>query len=108
MAAGKITNAELRAKLATIAPGITVSAATYPDDDDSLLPVVNFLRSLEAAQVEQNAAQPTGQDVAAIQVAYGAEQTIDIAGTPTVARLATRSVTNYEVQTVTAVHPVLV
>ncbi|HEY9853325.1 MAG TPA: hypothetical protein V6D28_27885 [Leptolyngbyaceae cyanobacterium] len=108
MADGKITNAELRAKLATIAPGITVSAATHPDEEDSLLVVVNFLRSLEAAQVEQNAAAPTGQDVSAISVAYGAEQTIDISGTPTIARRATRSVSNYEVQTVTAVHPILV
>lgn len=108
MADGKITNAELRAKLATIAPGITVSAATYPDEEDSLLAVVNFLRSLEAAQVEQNAAAPTGQDVSAIAVAYGAEETIDVGGTPTVARRASRTVSNFEVQAVTAVHPILV
>lgn len=103
-----ITNADFRAKLATIAPGITLSAATYPDADDCLLSVVGFLRSLETAQTEQNAIAPDGEDVAAIAVAYGAEETIDINGTPTIARRATRSVSNYEVQAVTAVYPILI
>ena len=108
MADGKITNAELRTKLATMAPGITLAAGTYPDDDDSLLAVVSFLRSLESAQTEQNAAAPTGQDVSAIAVAYGAEESVSIGGTPTVARRASRTVSNYEVQTVSAVHPILI
>lgn len=106
--AGILDAADLRAKLATLAPGVTVSAVQFPDGTDALPAVVAFLRAVEEQQVEQNALAPAGEDVAAISVGYGAEETVQIAGVPTRVRRATRTVSCYEKNTVSEVYPILV
>lgn len=106
--AGFIDAADFRTALATVAPGITVSAVQYPDGTDILPAIVAILRTLEEKQVEQNAVAPAGEDVAAIAVGYGAEETVDIAGTPTRVRRATRTVSCYEKYSVSDVYSITV
>lgn len=106
--AGILDAANLRTKLTTIAPGVTVSAVQYPDGTDALPAVVAFLRAVEEQQTEQNAAAPVGEDVQAISIGYGAEETVTINGNPVKVRRATRTVSCYEKNTVSEVYPILV
>ncbi len=103
--AGIITNANLRAKLPT---GITLDPTVFPDADDCLPAVINFLRAAEEAQNAQNATAPAGEDVQLISVGLGAETTITRDGETHTVRQSTRSVTVFEKYLVSEVYPVLV
>ncbi len=100
-----ITNEDLRDYLPA---GIALDATAYPDADDCLPAVIDFLRAVESAQVAQNATAPAGEDVQILTTGVGAETTITRDNTTHAVRQVTRAVTVYEKYSVAEVFPILV
>lgn len=100
-----ITNDNLRTQLPA---GITVDPTIYPDADDCLPAVIEFLRAVEQAQVTQNATAPAGEDVQILTTGLGAETAITRNNVTHQVRQVTRAVTVYEKYSVAEVFPILV